>query len=84
MGHVQLMPQLIEDLLRHYWKIFIWKFSATSHCKGVKVLVIHGLLLGHNIKSNVRCKVMSMKKGRPIIQDSEKLAQMLVPSTKIK
>ena len=84
MGHLQFMWQLIEDLPHQYKKIFIWKFSATSNGKGVKLLVIHGLLLGHNIKSKIRCKVMIMKKGRPIIQDSEKLAQNLVPSIKIK
>ena len=48
-------------------------------------VVVDGI--GGNIKSSVRHKVMSMKKDRPIVQDSEnftELAQTLVPSTKIK
>ena len=64
-----------------YGKKFIWKFSATSHGKGV----VDGI--GGNVKSNVRRQVMSMKKDRPNVQDSEsfaKLAQKLVPTTNIK
>ena len=47
--------------------------------------VIDGI--GGNVKSNVRCQVKSMKKDRPIIQDSERFVdfvQKLVPRTKIK
>ena len=75
----QFMRQLIEDLSLQYIKKFIWKFSATSHG------VVDGI--DGNVKSNVRRQVMTMKKDRPIAQDSESFAenaQKLVPSTKIK
>ena len=52
-------------------------FSATSHGKGV----VDGIC--DNVKSVVRCQVMSIKKDSPIIQDSESLAELskkLVPS----
>ena len=52
-------------------------FSATSHSKGI----IDGIC--DNVKSIVRCQVMSMKKDRPTIKDSESLAELakkLVPS----
>ena len=52
----QFMRQLIEDFSLQYGKKFIWKFSATSHGKGV----VDGI--GGNVKSNVRRQVMSMKK----------------------
>ena len=77
----QFMWQFIEDLSLQYKKIFIWKFSVTSHGKGA----VDGI--GGNFKSNERCKVTSMKKGTPVVQDSEsfvELAQKLVPSTKMK
>ena len=80
-GQMGYLRQLIEDLSLQYKKKFIWKFSATSHGKGV----VHGI--GANVKLNIRRKVMSMKKDRPIVKDSEsfaELAQKLVPSTKIK
>ena len=54
-------------------------FSATSHGKGV----VDGIC--DNVKSIVRCQVMSMKKDRPTIKDSESLAELakkLVPSKK--
>ena len=75
------MQQLIEDLSLHYKKKINWKFSATSHGKGI----VDGI--DGNVKSNVRPKVMNMKKDRSIVQDSEsfaELAQKLVPSTKVK
>ena len=75
------MQQLIEDLSLQYKKKINWKFSATSHGKGV----VDGI--DGNVKSNVRPKVMNMKKNRSIVQDSEsfaELAQKLVPSTKVK
>ena len=75
------MQQLIEDLSLQYKKKINWKFSATSHGKGV----VDGI--DGNGKSNVRPKVMNMKKDRSIVQDSEsfaELAQKLVPSTKVK
>ena len=77
----QFMQQLIEDLSLQYKKKINWKFSATSHGKGV----VDGI--DGNVKSNVRPKVMNMKKNRSIVQDSEsfaELAQKLVPSTKVK
>ena len=80
-GQMGYLRQLIEDLSLQYKKKFIWKFSATSHGKGV----VHGI--GANVKLNIRRKVLSMKKDRPIVKDSEsfaELAQKLVPSTKIK
>ena len=52
----QFMRQLIEDFSLQYGKKLIWKFSATSHGKGV----VDGI--GGNVKSNVRRQVMSMKK----------------------
>ena len=75
----QFMWQLIEDLSRPYKKKIIWKFSATSHGKGI----IDGI--SGTVTSNVRHQVMSMKKDRPIIQDSEsstELVQMLKSSNK--
>ena len=75
------MQQLIEDLSLQYKKKINWKFSATSHGKGI----VDGI--DGNVKSNVRPKVMNMKKDRSIVQDSEsfaELAQKLVPSTKVK
>ena len=57
-----------------------YEFSATSHGKDFVVNI------GGNVKSNVRHQITSMKKDRPIVQDSEsfaELAQKLVPSTKI-
>ena len=60
---------------------FFWKFSATSHGKGVLDSI------GGNVKSNGRWQVMSMNKDKPIVQDSDsfaELAQPLVPRTKIK
>ena len=77
----RFMQQLIDNLSLQYKKKFIRKFSATSHGKGV----IDGI--GRNVKSNVRCKVTTMKKDRPIVQESEsfaEFAQKLAPSTKIK
>ena len=66
----QFMWQLIENLSRAYKKKIIWKFSATSHGKGV----INGT--SSNVTSNVRQQVMSLKKDRPIIQDSESSAEL--------
>ena len=61
----QFMQQLTEDFSLQNMKIFIWEFCATSRGK----VVVDGI--GGNVTSNVRCKVMSMKKSRPIMQDSE-------------
>ena len=76
----QFKWQLIEDLSLQYKKKFK-TFSATSHGKGV----VDGT--GGNVKSIVRCQVMSMKKDRPIVQNFESSAELaikLVTSTKIK
>ena len=72
---------MIEDLSLQCKKKIIWKFSTTCHGVGVA----DGI--GGNVKSILRCQVMSMKKDRPITQDSESSAELtkkLVPSTKIK
>ena len=68
------MRQVIEDLSLQYKKKIIWKFSATSHDKGVVDCT------GGNFKSNVRLQVMSIQKDRPILQDSESFGE---PSHKL-
>ena len=76
----QFMNFLIQQLANKYQKPFIWKFSSTSHGKGV----VDGV--GGKIKSSVHKKVMSLGKDRAIVQDSEsfaKLAKKLSESTEI-
>ena len=76
----QYMRFLIQELSKKHGKPFIWKFSATSHGKGV----VDGV--GGKVKSSVHKKVMSLGKDRPIVQDSEsfaKLAKELSESTTI-
>ena len=51
------------------WKPFIWKFSATSHGKGV-VDGVRG-----KVKSTVRRKVMSKGKDSLVVQDCESFVQ---------
>ena len=70
----QFTEQLIEDCLFSLRKIY---------------LEVLGIVGGNdcNIKSNERCQVMSMKKNRSIVWNSESFAELdqkLVPSTKIK
>ena len=70
----------MEDLSLHCKKNLFGIF-CNFHVKGFIDCV------GGNVKSNVRCQVISMKKDRSIIQDSEscrEFTQMVVPSTKIK
>ena len=61
----QFMRLLIEKLSTKYEKPFSWKFSATSHGKGV----VDGV--GGRVKSSVHAKVMSLGKKREIVQDAE-------------
>ena len=55
------MGFLIQELSKKHGKPFIWKFSATSHGKGV----VDGV--GGKIKSSVHKKVVSLGKDRPIV-----------------
>ena len=74
------MRFLIQELSKKHGKLFIWKFSATSHGKGV----VDGV--GGKIKSSVYNKVMRQGKDRPIVQDYEsfaKIANELSESTTI-
>ena len=75
----KFMRHLMENLSNKYDKPFVWKFSATSHGKGV----VDGV--GGKIKSSVRRKVMG-KGERIIVQDCESFvetAKTLTTSTKI-
>ena len=76
----QYMCFLIQELSKKHGKPFIWKFSATSHGKGV----VDGV--GGKVKSSVHKKTMSLGKDRPIVQDSKRsanLANKLSESTSI-
>ena len=59
----QYMNLLIKQLSNKHKKTFIWKFSATSHWKGV----VDGV--GGKIQSSVHKKVMSLGKNQAIVQD---------------
>ena len=61
---------LIQELSKKYGKPFIWKFSATSHGKGI----VDGV--GGKVKLSVHKKVMSLGKDRPTVQDSESFANL--------
>ena len=61
----KFMRQLIENLSTQYCKPFVWKYSATSHGKGV----VDGV--GGKVKSTVRRKVMSKGKDPIIVQDCQ-------------
>ena len=61
---------LIQELSKKHGKPFIWKFSATSHGKGV----VGGV--GRKIKLSVQKKVMSLGKDRPTVHDSESFANL--------
>ena len=72
--------QLIQNLSLKCNKPFTWKFSATSHGKGVVDTV------GGKVKSTIQCKVMSQGKNHLIVQDTESFAsaaKKLISSTKI-
>ena len=74
------MKQLIQNLSLKCNKPFKWKFSATSHGKGV----VDGV--GEKVKPTIRCKVMSQGKNRLNVQDAESFAsaaKKLISSTKI-
>ena len=74
------MKQLIQNLSLKCNKPFKWKFSATSHGKGVVDRV------GEKVKSTIRCKVMSQGKNRLNVQDAESFAsaaRKLISSTKM-
>ena len=77
----QFMRYLIEKLSICYNKPFSWKFSATSHGKGV----VDGV--GGKVKSSVRRQVMSFGKDRAIVQDAEsfaKVADKVTVNTEVK
>ena len=70
----------METLSKKYAKPFMWKFSATSHGKGV----VDGV--GGKVKSMVRRKVMSKGKDSLVVQDCESFVQAakkLLKSTSI-
>ena len=58
------MRQLLEILSLKYNKPFTWKFSLTSHGKGI----VDGV--GGKVKSSVRRNVMRLKEDRPVVQDA--------------
>ena len=55
--------------MKKYAKPFLWKFSITSHGKGV----VDGV--GGKVKSTVRRKVMSKRKDSLVVQDCESFVQ---------
>ena len=61
---------LIQELSKKHGKPFIWKFSATSHGKGV----VDGV--GGKIKSSVHKKVMSLGKDQAVVQGSKSFAKL--------
>ena len=70
----------MESLSRVHGKEFVWKFSATSHGKGI----VDGV--GGNVKPTVRQKSMSKGKDKVIVQDSKSFAEAaskLISTTKI-
>ena len=70
----------METLSKKHAKLFMWKFSATSHGKGV----VDGV--GGKVKSMVRRKVMSKGKDSLVVQDCESFVQAakkLLKSTSI-
>ena len=72
------MKHILVMLSTKYSKEFVWKFSATSHGKGV----VDGV--GGNVKSIVRRKSMSKGSNHIIVQDSlsfAEAAKCLVPET---
>ena len=76
----KFMRHLMETLSKKYAKPFMWKFSATSHGKGV----VDGV--GGKVKSMVRRKVMSKGKDSLVVQDCESFVQAakkLLKSTSI-
>ena len=75
----KFMRHLMETLSKKYAKPFMWKFSATSHGKGVDGI-------GGKVKSTVRRKVMSKGKDSLVVQDCESFVQAakkLLKSTSI-
>ena len=76
----KFMRHLMETLSKKYATPFMWKFSATSHGKGV----VDGV--GGKVKSTVRRKVMSKGKDSLVVQDCESFVQAakkLLKSTSI-
>ena len=72
--------ELIQNLSLKYNKPFTWKFSATSHGKGV----VDGV--GGKVNSTIWHKVMGQGKDRLIVQDAESFAsaaKKVISSTKI-
>ena len=70
----------MERLSMKYRKEFVWKFSATSHGKGV----VDGV--GGNVKLTVRRKSMSKCANRIVVQDAKSFASAakeLVAETEI-
>ena len=66
--------------MKKYAKPFLWKFSITSHGKGV----VDGV--GGKVKSTVRRKVMSKGRDSVVVQDCESFVQAakeLLKSTRI-
>ena len=65
----KFMRHLMETLSKKHAKLFMWKFSATSHGKGV----VDGV--GGKVKSMVRRKMMSQGKDSLVVQDCESFFQ---------
>ena len=76
----KLTRHLMESLSKKYAKPFMWRFSATSHRKGV----VDGV--GGKVKSTVRRNVISKGKDSLVVQDCESFVQTtkkLLKSTSI-
>ena len=76
----KFMRHLMETPSKKYAKPFMWKFSATSHGKGVEDGVCG------KVKSKVRRKVMSNGKDSLVVQDYKSFVQAakkLLKSTSI-
>ena len=64
------MGHLMDKFSTKNNKRFLWKFSATSHGKGV----VDGI--GGNVKSIVQSQSMGKRKDKIIVQDAKSLYQV--------
>ena len=64
------MCHLMDKFSTNNNKRFLWKFSATSHGKGV----VDGI--GGNVKSIVQSQSMGKRKDKIIVQDAKSLYQV--------
>ena len=61
------MCHLVDKFPTKYNKWFLWKFSATSHGKGVVDEI------GSDVKSIIQSQSMGKRKDKIIVQDAKSL-----------